>query len=334
MPFNHIGKLFSRSDVSACLQSETDHGVFFGSSKIGLALVLIVTFWCQAATAEALSPKLWLEKMSAAMQELNYQGTFIYRRDEDLAAMKVRHVVDEQGARELIETLTGEFRKELRNSPHASRSAEEGLASTSPQLRQIENYYALKLLGSDRAAGRETQLISVSPKDEYRYGYRLWLDQATGLLLKSDLLDQQGKILEQVMFTSLELIEPEKNIESLSSAEPESVHRMSPHSKNKSNTSRLLVDDLPEGFELIESQTGAGHGDVEHMVYSDGLASVSVFVEQSKPEGEAFVGLSRMGAVNAFGAVHNGNQITVVGDVPEITVKTIGQSIRLKGAAQ
>lgn len=331
MPFNHIGKWFSRCNVSSCQSTKIDQAASGIQVNVGIGLLLMISVWCQAASAEVLSPKVWLEKMSVAMQELNYQGTFVYRRDEDLAAMKVTHIADEQGARELIETLTGELRKELRNSPHSGKSSDgAGASSDVSQLKLVDNYYTLKLLGSDRAAGRDTQLISVSPKDEYRYGYRLWLDNDTGLLLKSDLLDQQGRVLEQVMFTSLELIESEKTSEPLSSEQ--SDQSMRAHSENKSSPSRLMVGHLPKGFELIESQTGVGHSDVEHMVYSDGLASVSVFVEKSKPEGETFVGLSRMGAVNAFGSVQNGYQITVVGDVPEITVKTIGQSISLKGA--
>ena len=329
MPLNHIGKWFPRCNVSSYQPIKTNQAASTIQVSVGLLLILLV--WCQTASAETLSPKRWLEKMSSAMQELNYQGTFVYRRDEDLAAMKVTHIADEQGARELIETLTGEPRKELRNSPHSSKSSGGSRTSSDfSQLKLVESYYTLKLLGSDRAAGRDTQLISVIPKDEYRYGYRLWLDQATGLLLKSDLLNQQGQVLEQVMFTSLELIETEKTSSPLSSGQPvQSVH---PHVENKPYDRRLMIEHLPKGFELIESQTGAGHNDVEHMVYSDGLASVSVFVEKSKPEGETFVGLSRMGAVNAFGSVQNGYQVTVVGDVPEITVKTIGQSISLKGA--
>jgi len=283
-------------------------------------------FSAQAAIAEQITPKQWLGKMSAAMQQLSYQGVFIYRRADDLATMKVTHVVDDQGARELLETLSGEARREVRNTPAASPGG-------AAQLENVDSYYALKLLGSDRAAGRATQLVSVSPKDEYRYGYRLWLDRETGLLLKSDLLDQEGATLEQVMFTSLELLQPDKKIAGFErelSAGQAGV--TSP--TEQPNKPRWLVGKLPDGFSLLNTDVNSPNSDFEHLVYSDGLASVSVFVERAKSEGDAFVGVSRMGAVSAFGNVEAGYQITVVGDVPEVTVTTIGQSISLKAAPQ
>ncbi|ALP53026.1 hypothetical protein Tel_07570 [Candidatus Tenderia electrophaga] len=288
----------------------------------GIGLV----FGAQTVSAGQQSPQQWLEKMSAAMQELSYQGVFVYRRDAELAAMKVTHIVDQHGARELLETLTGEPRREVRSAPLAGDDK-----AAIPQLGKIDRYYTLELMGEDRTAGLDTKVVSVVPKDEYRYGYRLWLDQTTGLLLKSDLLARDGSILEQVMFTSLEVIEPE----ALENVSPPHEREHSGHTSNKPQSELpWTVEKLPSGFELLESQPVVNHGDVLHLVYSDGLASVSVFVESAKSEGEAFVGVSRMGAVNAYGAVQNGYQLTVVGEVPEITVKTMGRSLKHKGSAQ
>ncbi len=288
---------------------------------------LALFFTVCAGAGETVSPGQWLERMSVALQEQNYQGVFIYRRDEDLAAMKVTHVVDGQGTREVLETLTGEARSEMRVTPLVK-------ADAASQLANIDHYYTLKLLGNDRAAGRVTQLVSVMPKDEYRYGYRLWLDQATGLLLKSDLLDQKGDVIEQVMFTSLELLPPEKIADATgvenSFAMPDPAANIEPVMPK----SRWVVGGLPKGFVLLDAYSNNPNKGFDHSVYSDGLASVSVFIERVKSEGEAFVGLSQMGAVSAFGNVDAGYQITVVGDVPEVTVTTIGQSIKLVTASQ
>lgn len=305
------------------------------SPSVLVVLLLMTLIWCQTVIAEEMSPKQWLEKMSSAMQKLNYQGVFIYRRSEELAAMKVTHVVDAKGASELLETLTGEERRELRKSPAVPVTDDEPLSSS--QLGKIENFYELELVGNDRAAGRVTQLVSVTPKDKFRYGYRLWLDQATGLLLKSDLLNEDGEILEQVMFTSLELLEPDKIAGLMPTEEThpeEADQHHSAKSMNQSSDIHWVAEKLPAGFEMLKSQPLEQHGATEHMVYSDGLASVSVFVERTKPGGQSFVGLSRMGAVNAFGSVAGNYQVTVVGEVPEITVKTIGQSIKQKGPVQ
>ncbi len=293
--------------------------------------LLALFFSAYAGAAESISPSQWLERMSAALQEQNYQGIFIYRRAEDLAAMKVTHVADEHGAREMLETLTGEARSEMRTTPATNT---DGVG----QLSKIDHYYSLELLGNDRAAGRVTQLISVTPKDEYRYGYRLWLDQATGLLLKSDLLDQNGEILEQVMFTSLELLQPEQIADLIGINK--GINNRSAISNSKtiaepvSPKSSWVVGKLPKGFVLMNAHSNSPNSAFDHSVYSDGLASVSVFIERAKSEGDAFVGVSRMGAVSAFGNVDAGYQITVVGDVPEVTVTTIGQSISLETGSQ
>lgn len=287
--------------------------------------LLALFFSANAGAAESISPGQWLEKMSSALQEQNYQGVFIYRRAEDLAAMKVTHVADEQGAREMLETLTGEARREIRTTPPSNA---DGVG----HLAKIDHFYNLKLLGNDRAAGRVTQLISVTPMDEYRYGYRLWLDQETGLLLKSDLLDQKGEILEQVMFTSLELLQPEQIADAIDIKSGSAMPNSTTTPDLAISKNNWVVGTLPKGFVLMSAQSDSPNSAFDHSVYSDGLASVSVFIERAKSEGDAFVGVSRMGAVSAFGSVDAGYQITVVGDVPEVTVTTIGQSIRLEAA--
>jgi len=296
-----------------------------------LLLCLGLLFCYQSAQAGDRTAKQWLEKMSASMQELNYQGVFIYRRDEELSAMRVTHVVDKKDARELLETLTGEARRELRDTPMAG-----GDTLPPEKLSKIDHYYSLELHGSDRTAGRPTQLILVNPKDKYRYGYRLWLDQDTGLLLKSDLLDLDGSILEQVMFTSVELLNPDEAAQVM----PKEKSHNAPHTGHTDaqqtlSQSEWVIENPPGGFELLETQMVPEHddGDVLHMVYSDGLASVSVFVERAKQDGDALVGVSRMGAVSAFGRVAGEYQVTVVGEVPEITVKAMGTSIKRKGGA-
>mgnify|MGYP002620824670 CR=1 FL=1 len=296
----------------------------YATLVLGVSLLFVST----VLSASEQTAQQWLSKMSAAMQELSYQGVFVYRRDEEMAAMKVTHIVDENGARELLETLSGEARQEIRSS-----AAGPGAAAV-PQLERIEDFYELKLLGTDRTAGQPTKVISVTPKDAYRYGYRLWLDQASGLLLKSDLLGEDGAVLEQVMFTSVKLLSAEE----LAPVAPHNQSRHAPHADARSGDAgqpwQWRIADLPGGFELLESQPVAQHPGIRHVVYSDGLASVSVFVEPISGEGETFVGLSRMGAVNAFGRVQDGYQVTVVGEVPALTVKTIGESIQRKGEAR
>lgn len=294
--------------------------------RLSLAVppLLLLLWSVQSFAAPAGEARKQLERMSAALQELSYQGVFVYRRDDDLAAMRVVHLAGREGERELLLTLTGEARETLRDSRRFGGMGQQRLAG-------VEDVYQLVLLSRDRVAGRDARLIAVTPRDQYRYGYRLWLDEKTGLLLKSDLLGEQGRVLEQVMFTSIELL-PEKEkqrmlAETASQPAPADERGTLPAGRLK-----WTVSAVPPGFQLITTRSGTPQGGVAHMIYSDGLASVSVFIENDlTPQEKAFKGLSSMGAVNAYGSVVAGHQVTVVGEVPAATVKSIGQSITYQG---
>jgi sigma-E factor negative regulatory protein RseB len=258
---------------------------------------------------------------------LSYQGVFVYRRDEDLAAMRVIHLAHKEGERELLLTLTGEARETVRDSRRFGLMGQQVAA----RLAGVESYYRLAPVSRDRVAGRDARLIAVAPRDQFRYGYRLWLDAKTGLLLKSDLLSEQGRILEQVMFTSIELL-PEKEKQRLLAEVDAQLVIPEERSATPAERSEWLVATVPVGFQLITTRTTTPQGGVAHMIYSDGLASVSVFIEAEQRSSEKpFIGVSRMGAVNAYGNMVERHQVTVVGEVPEITVRTIGQSIRYQG---
>lgn len=275
--------------------------------------------------------KQLLERMSSALQELSYQGVFVYRRDEDLSAMHVTHIAHQEGEQEVLVTLTGQEREITRNSRRfgslSSSSAMDQLAAG--RLAGIEDHYQLEVLGQDRAAGRYAKLVVVTPRDQYRYGYRLWIDEETGLLLKSDLLGSDERVLEQVMFTSLKLLDKPQP------AAVDAPELLEPEVSMDAQTAREAmsweVPDLPDGFQLANVRPADSKGGAEHMVFTDGLASVSVFAESAGADENAFVGVSRMGAVNAFGNVISGYQVTVVGEVPEAAVKRIGLSLRYKG---
>ncbi len=289
----------------------------FRHQRVFYSLLVLPLFLGTQVVAGEPSAQQWLEKMSSALQETSYQGVFVYRRDQDISAMKVTHIISEQGEYELLETLTGEPRREIRDA------AQNNLLDNASPLLNVGQFYDLQVLGLDRVAGRMALLLKVDPKDEFRYGYRLWLDQETGLLLRSELLGVNEVMLEQVMFTSLELLSAEQGQAILSE------RKVMPTPKIKPEEESLvwMISQLPSGFKLLDHRIKGGEKKVEHMVFSDGLASVSVFVEGNKASSDTFVGVSTMGAVNAFGSTKDGFQVTVVGEVPKATVLAIGQSI-------
>jgi len=181
-------------------------------------------------------------------------------------------------------------------------------------------------------------VVAVEPRDEYRYGRRLCVHDESHLLLRSELTAANGDAIEQVMFTAVEFplaIAGQKLLPELDGAdftwhrEPEEQ----PETGDGAADSRWKVVQVPDGFMLTDHgwhQLSADDAGVEHWVYSDGVASVSVYIEKSLKDNEAYSGVSHRGALNAYGTMVGGYYVTVVGEVPRQTVELIGKSVHLK----
>jgi len=280
--------------------------------------------------------------MSAADKRYNYEGTFILRKSDKMTTMHVVHGVDDRGVWESMESLNGEARKIVRYNNEvisiypgrnlvtvSQKGDKPGLHPILPEnLDRLGNYYTINQLGDDRIAGRETSVLNLQPKDVYRYGYKYWLDNDTGVLLKCDLLDENNEIVEQMMYTSFreyaEVPQTAFKIPELNGYTRKEVN------KDRGEPARIgwHVSNLPQGFMLTQSTIrGGGKSESLHLMYSDGLASVSVFVESGDNSPHYLEGASRMGALNAYGKHINGIQITVMGEVPEATVARIAHSM-------
>ncbi len=314
--------------------------------------LLTIPAW---ADSPSLSAREWLERMSRAAHELDYEGTFVYLHDKQMMAMHFTHVADEQGEHERLVSLNGTGEVILNNNSMVSllpgqpttnarglprKSFPEALANG---IGQLEKYYDFTLQGKRRVAGRLTQKITVKPKDNYRYGYRLWIDDASGLLLKADMLNESGVPLEQMMFTEIKLDsggassigEPVATIADHAVAAEKTGIPLSARQEPLTDSSKVVGDrewhiqKMPDGFRMAEHNKyimPANQMPVEHIVLTDGLASVSVFIEKLDSK-DKFVGTSHRGAVNAYGRVSDGHQITLLGEVPMASVRLIGQSI-------
>lgn len=293
-----------------------------------------------------------LQRMIHAVRSTNYVGVCVYRSGDNLQAIRIIHQVKEGHRHERLISLTGPAREIIRGNARATylqpsghsitgnfRFLDTPLETSFPdsawpgEVKDLHHVYNLELLGTDRIAGRDARRLNIISHDPFRYGYRLWIDEKSGLLLRSDLIDEAGEPLEQIMFTALET--PETIADdwlkpTLPGAEitwyPEPVP-----SAMTSSGSAWKVDNLPEGFRLAfrGRHSVVGHRDgrsVEHRLYSDGLATVSVYIQQESDH--PFNGWSRMGAVSAFGRTLDGYQIIVVGEVPPLTVQRIGKAVR------
>jgi sigma-E factor negative regulatory protein RseB len=319
------------------------------SFKVALFGVLIITqaAFTVRAGEEGNDARQWLSRMSQAVRSLNYEGTFVYRRGEALVGMSVTHVVDTQGERERLVTLNGVRREVIRdhngvtcilpdqNLVVVSKGRLEKPFPTKllEDPKVIAAHYDISDAGLSRTMGRDAQVISIKPHDRYRYGYRVWIDPKTGLMLQSDVVNKDGKIMEQIMFTSLHLLDK------VPSSIEDEVHPaintiLKSNQTAATGDNQWLVTHMPDGFRLIEHRKRTRQSDnhavsMDHLVLTDGLASVSVFIEnQLMPHQTApMVGVSRLGAVNAYRTVVGNHQVTVVGEVPVSTVQLIGESV-------
>ena len=293
----------------------------------------------------------WLIRMTEAAQQLNYDGVFVYRNGSHTESMRIIHRLDETGERSRLVALSGVKREVLRDRAQIvcilpdnetvvvakTRPPNQFYAAIMSATKDFSNNYQLSVSGGDRVAGRRTEVLMFTPRDEFRYGYNLWVDRETGLLLKSDLIADGQMPVEQFIYTSIslpteiadELLEPGITGQQLTwlVSDPDlSVAEAA----SSGATSRWQVDWLPAGFMMAddsESSTANGQSSVMQMVFTDGLASLSVFVERLRDD-ESLEGLSAMGAMNAYGRIVDGYQVTVVGEVPANTVKAVAQSVQ------
>lgn len=307
----------------------------------------------QAGTASD-TPEYWLERMNNALRHLNYRGTFVYLRNDRIETLQITHRGDDQGGMERIISLTGPKREIVRDHKEVKcilpanhsvlverRYAQASrLVSAIPagmDASKLQAYYQFKDLGSDRIAGIECKIIGIEPRDDYRYGYKLWLDAQTGMLMRSDLLDQKELLVERVVFTSLQYPHhiPDSDLaaKEIRSGYTWNIQGDSEQPLEEEKDATWHAGKLPPGFALslsdVQRVAGAAHP-VRHLVYSDGLASVSVFAELVSPGRKLLLGPSRVGAVNAYGRTLNGRHLTVVGEVPAATVEMIAKAMELQ----
>jgi sigma-E factor negative regulatory protein RseB len=304
---------------------------------------------CSSAVASE-AAHAWLAKMNDAARHLEYDGIFIYQHDNQLETMRILHKVENGSSRERLISLNGTPREIIRDSKEVRcywpdmksvvveyrRADNKSFPALLPeQLGSLDQYYDLQLGGTDRIADRLAQLILVRPRDAYRYGYHLWADTQTGLLLKSDLVDTKGNVLEQFMFTQISIGTkiPEAALAPGVPGQGLVWYREGPNDNSSADAAmpKWIATRLPKGFHLsrqVTRRVALRDRLVEHLVYSDGLATVSVFIEKQDKNARPFMlGPSRMGAVHALGVRVDDYQITTVGEAPAETIALIGGSV-------
>lgn len=315
--------------------------------KALIALLICWPLW--ALAGDAAQARLWIDRMSNAMKTLNYEGTFVHFQNNQVEAMRIYHGVDDEGEYERLLSLTGAAREIIRDNDMLTCILPDSRSVVAEKSRprqyipqalvdagsRLERFYQFRLLGKDRMVGMPARVLDIMPRDQYRYGYRLWLDEKTGLLLKSDLINEHGEAVEQMMFTSIRLLNRMPKRQLQPALIGKDFQWFSDHS---SKTIEVMpekkawsVSSLPEGFMLSmykDHGMPASKMPVEHLMFSDGLSSVSVYIEKPEQVREVLKGVSRMGAMNAYGTMVAGHQVTVMGEVPQAAVIMIGDAVQ------
>lgn len=315
---------------------------------------LLLGLLLPAGVAVAGEPAELLKRMADAAGSLNYQGTLVEVGDGEVETFSVIHRADENGGRERIFSLSGGLRELIRDHDSV-RCVYRADSRDDVDLRQLaarmevddlegldslnEALYRFRVLGDDRMAARPARVVTIEPRDSLRYGFRFWMDAENHMPLRSDLIHPDGTVLEQIMFTRIDYpdsISDELLAPTLESGDDELVsrharldhHDRAVDSDSSGAASLPELASLPEGFRLssIEDKQ-VGHRTLRHLVLSDGLAQVSVFVEPHRGDDRVLEGERRMGAVSAFGQLADGQRITAVGEVPMATIRAIAQVV-------
>lgn len=314
-----------------------------------LAGLLLIVGSMAAWADEPEQAQRWLERMAESVNGLSYRGTFVYQHEGRMETMRLVRRTDGDDERERLYSLSGPPREILRDNEKVTcylpsdgavrvdwQQSSNPFADVLPDdIAPLTTHYRFELQGRERIAARDAEVVAVLPRDAFRYGYRLWIDVEHGLLLRSDLLNEQGEVLEQLVFTDLEVVEnvpeewlrPEIEADMIISFDRPDPREL--HAEPGEGPPAWTVTELPPGFDLrsYRLRNLPGSPDlVEHLLFSDGLASVSVYIEAERAE-RAFAGGSRVGVVNAFGHWEDGTQFIVVGEVPAGTVSQIGRSL-------
>lgn len=309
-----------------------------GSAAIVLALAVPV-----AHAEDAVS---WLMRAASAARDTNYIGTIVYQIGPRVESSRIAHLNDggrqfekltnlDGPARELIRTR-GEVRcyypdaKLVRVEPRTFRNVFPALSGA--QRHTLTQYYDFRVVGDDRVSGRPAQVVVFKPRDGLRYGHRFWSDAATGLLLKARVVNEAGQGVEQFAFSDIKLDVPVDR----SLVEPSWPETPPDWKVIGGAAGDLAVEEtgwvvthLPPGFSKIMEGYRKLHGrrdPVAHLVYTDGLVSVSVFVE---PVDSAHIpaGFVHQGGLNVYSVRRGDHLVTVMGETPGATVRQIANSV-------
>jgi sigma-E factor negative regulatory protein RseB len=314
--------------------------------------LLLIELWTGAALADTLAQNealAWLQRIANAARQLNYTGIFVYQHGDQSETSRITHYVDRTGEHEKLETLDGPPREIIRNNAEIityyaetgevkreRRSRRRTFPALLPeQLAALTEFYDVRKGSQERIAGYDALALVLQPKDGFRYGHKLWAEVNTGLLLKAKMVNDRHQQLELFHFTQLAIGAPLTR-DSVKPGFPIPGETQPPTSEQdtvKPAESGWVVRSQPAGFRKIMEMRRLRQGRqgwVVHLVYSDGLAAVSVFIEPLPPAHRP-TGTSAQGAVNIYTRTLSDHLVTVLGEAPPATLMQMANSVSQTG---
>jgi sigma-E factor negative regulatory protein RseB len=306
------------------------------------AVLALATSVAQAQSPETLS---WLRKIHEATQRLSYSGTFVYQNGNRSETSRITRYVDPSGGDiERLEVMDGLPREIVRTKDavrcylpdsrvvKVDRRTERGFPALVPErITALAGHYDISLGETRRIAGFDCQQVVLQPKDNLRYGYRLYADVASGMLMKAVTVDAKGNSVEEFTFTQLSLGNVTRDM-----VRPRHAARAWRVEDAEAAPARLagwgLAAELPGFRKVTELKRRLGESrPVGQMVYSDGLAAVSVFIEPLEGRRDPVrTGLASMGAIHIYTREVANHMITVVGEAPAVSVQRIADAVEFR----
>ena len=291
------------------------------------------------------SPDELLDRMTHVVTVIEYEGTVIRRENGDSEVLKIVHKIIDGVIHEKLVTQEGNGLEIIRigNEVHCILPDKQTVliedwnnqstlfsALPSSEIRYGADY-DVSIVREDRVAGRRAIMLAIRPHDAFRYGHRIWLDEETSFPLKTEMLGVDGELIEQIKFADIRLgadiakaaLAPTMSLDNFS------WYKQPAHYTSQEVETNWESTDLPSGFRATSSKTELLPGadaPVTHIVYSDGMATVSVFIAEKNET--KFAEKSNVGASSTYSMQQGEFQITVVGEVPAVTVQRIATSMR------
>ena len=293
----------------------------------------------------------WLLRLHEASQRRSYIGTYVVSSGGQMQSAKIWHVCEGAQQVERVESMTGAARSTFRYNDKVVtfmpeqkvvRSQKRDAIGSFPELvqsadNQIAEYYKLKVEGVERIAGLESDVVQLVPKDNLRFGYRVWTEQKKRLVVKLQTLDSDGRVLEQAAFSELQLDAPVKMDKLLQMMGRVDGYRVEESATVKTTASaqgwQLLAP--VAGFKPMGCYKRPAAGAVQsedpmQWVFSDGLASVSLFLEPLDRQRHIQESATSMGATHTITRQVGGYWLTAMGEVPLSTLKQFANGLERK----